>query len=212
MRRCCTRPGGGTVSRGPDVEAAAAAGTDNAAAAADTTDVDGVAAAAAAAVDGSFISMVVGSGDTRAAVAFFSLVAIARWPRRVKAACLAAAGVVEKVLQAAAASARRLSPAAGLGGIAAADVEDEAAPGTRAIDAAAAASRGRGRDAPRAAADAGGRARDAAARVAASRARDTAAAAVNGRDGGAVAAAASLAAAGTRPGHKYRFQFRVRYT
>jgi len=125
--------------------------------------VDGVAAAAAAAVDGSFISMVVCSGDAKAAVAFFSLVAIARPPRRVKSACLAAAGVVGKVLQEAAAGASRLSPAAGLGGIAAAAVDDEAAPGTRAVDAAATAFRGRVRDAPKAVADAGGRARDAAA-------------------------------------------------
>jgi len=80
------------------------------AAAADTTEVDGVADAAAASVGGSVVSKVVESGDTKAALAFFSLVAIAQRPRRAKAACLAAAGGVGKVLLAAAASVSSFAP------------------------------------------------------------------------------------------------------
>jgi len=104
---------------------------------------DGVAAAAAASGDGLVIWMVVGSGDTKAAVSFFSLVVIARRPRKVKAAGLAATGGVGKVLLAAAPNVSSSAPAAGLGGIAAAAVEDEAAPGLRAGDAGAAAASGR---------------------------------------------------------------------
>ena len=55
---------------------------------------DGVAPAAGASEDGSVMSMVVGSGDPNADVAFFRFVAIAEGPRRFKAACPAAAGVV----------------------------------------------------------------------------------------------------------------------
>jgi len=93
LGRCCKRPDGGGVRAGPVVEAAAAAGTDKAAAAAESTAEDLVGPAAADRVVASVRSTVMDSGDDMAAVALFCLVAIARRPRRVNAACLAAASV-----------------------------------------------------------------------------------------------------------------------
>jgi len=158
----CASTGLGAVAAGLDVKAAAAAGTDNAAAAADTTDVDGVAASVAASSEGLGISMVDGSGDAKAAAAIFSMVSIARRPRKVKIACLAATGGVGKTSPADAVTMDSFAPAAGLGGKAALTLEESIAPGLRAGDVAAAVANGRSGDASKAAAAAGGRLRVAA--------------------------------------------------